>query len=144
MFLLIQPISEQSKALWGKMNVQQMLEHLTDFFNVSVEKIIFPLVTPEEFLPKYRQFLYSEKKFKENTKAPEEVLGEEPLPLRSASLQEAKDKLQKTVEYFFHYFETNVDKKTMHPAFGQLNFEEWVLLHYKHVTHHLRQFKMMP
>ncbi len=140
MFGLMQSLSEQSQQLWGKMNAQQMVEHLTDFFNVSVEKIIFPLVTPEEHLPKYREFLYSNKEFKENTKAPAGVLGEEPLPLRTASLQSAKDQLKETVSYFFEYFKKEPAKKTMHPAFGMLNFDEWVMLHYKHVRHHLRQF----
>ena len=126
------------------MNAQQMTEHWTDFFNVSVEKIIFPLVTPPEHLARYREFLYSDKAFKENTKAPAEVLGEEPLPLRTATLQDAKDKLKKTVEYFFKYFNDEPEKVTLHPAFGMLLYSEWLMLHYKHVKHHLRQFNLIP
>jgi len=34
-------------------------------------------------------------------------------------------------------------KTTLHPVFGELNFEEWILLHYKHVTHHLKQFGLI-
>ncbi|TXH28993.1 MAG: DUF1569 domain-containing protein, partial [Cyclobacteriaceae bacterium] len=34
-------------------------------------------------------------------------------------------------------------KKTTHPVFGALNFDEWILLHYKHVTHHSRQFGLI-
>lgn len=144
MFTLLGQLTEQSTAQWGKMNAQQMTEHLTDFFNVSVEKIIFPLITPPEHLARYREFLYSEKVFKENTKAPAEVLGEDPLPLRAATLTDAKEKLKKTVEYFFKYFEAEPGKETMHPVFGMLHFSEWLMLHYKHVTHHLRQFNLMP
>jgi hypothetical protein len=144
MFMLMRPLSEQSPAQWGKMNAQQMTEHLTDFFNVSVEKIIFPLITPPEHLAKYREFLYSDKAFRENTKAPAEVLGEVPLPLRAATLQDAKDKLKKTVEYFFQYFDAEPGKETMHPVFGMLSYSEWLMLHYKHVKHHLRQFNLIP
>ncbi len=140
MFLLLQNMNNETKSIWGKMNAQQMLEHLSDFFDVSAEKIIFPLVTPQEHLPKYKEFLLSDKEFRENTKAPVSVLGEEPLPLRQPSLQAAKENLEKSVEDFIFYFKADSQKKTMHPVFGLLNFDEWVSLHYKHVRHHLRQF----
>jgi oxepin-CoA hydrolase/3-oxo-5,6-dehydrosuberyl-CoA semialdehyde dehydrogenase len=142
-FLLLQNLSDDSTALWGKMNARQMLEHLNDFYEVSFEKIIFPLITAEEHLPKYREFLYSEKPFKENTKAPAAVLGEEPSPIRTASLQAAKDLLKQTVEYFFNYFQKDPLIKTSHPVFGALNYDEWVMLHYKHVTHHFKQFNLL-
>lgn len=128
---------------WGKMNGQQMVEHVGLFFLVSTQKLRFELAVPEEHLPKYREFLYSEKQFRENTKAPASVLGEETLPLRFANMEEAVDKLKKSVDGFVEFFKNNPDKKTLHPAFGELNFDEWVLLHYKHVTHHLRQFGLM-
>ena len=143
MFLLLQKMNTDTKRNWGKMNAQQMLEHLSDFFDVSAGKLIFPLVTPEEHLPKYKEFLQSDKEFRENTKAPVSVLGEEPIALRQPSLQAAKESLEKSVEDFVLYFKTDSQKKTMHPVFGLLNFEEWVSLHYKHVRHHLRQFSLI-
>jgi hypothetical protein len=80
----------------------------------------------------------SEKEFRENTKAP--VLPEEPLPLRYTTMDEAIMDLEKQVNDFFNYFADDPEKKTLHPAFGELNFEEWVQLHHKHVKHHLKQF----
>ncbi|MEO6489552.1 MAG: DUF1569 domain-containing protein [Ferruginibacter sp.] len=129
---------------WGKMSAQQMVEHLADFFNVSTEKIIFDLVTPEEHLPKYKEFLLSDKQFRENTKAPASVLGEDPLPLKYVSYGIAVDELRAAIDSFIEYFKNAPGKKTSHPVFGPLDFEEWVLLHYKHVTHHLRQFEHHP
>jgi hypothetical protein len=143
MFDLLKDFSETQINKWGKMNAQQMLEHLRDFFMVSTEELHFDLAVPEEYLPKYREFLLSEKEFRENTKAPPSVLGEEPLPERFSSLPEAKLALQKAVNYFFEYFKKNADKTTLHPAFGKLNFDDWVLLHYKHVRHHFRQFGLL-
>ena len=143
MFLLLEKLTAEKKQVWGKMNAQQMLEHLADFFNVSTGKIIFDLVTPVEHLPKYREFLYSDKEFRENTKAPAAVLGEEPLPQRKPNLESAKEDLKKSVEEFVNFFQADTEKKTLHPVFGPLNFEEWVLLHYKHVRHHLRQFALL-
>lgn len=140
MFSIIDQLHEQAIPVWGIMNSHEMIEHLTDFFNVSVEKIIFPLMIPAEQLPKYREFLYSDKAFRENTKAPAAVLGDIPLPLRAASFAEAKNALKETVAHFIDYFTVQPGKASMHPVFGMLNFDEWVMLHYKHVQHHLRQF----
>ncbi len=143
MFALLNNFSELHNNKWGKMNAQQMIEHLRDFFMVSTGELYFELAVPEEYLPKYREFLMSDKEFRENTKAPPSVLGEEPLPQRFSSLEEAKLALQKAVNCFFEYFQKNQDAKTLHPAFGKLNFDDWVLLHYKHVRHHFRQFGLI-
>lgn len=142
LFLLLEKLPADKKQVWGKMNAHQMLEHLADFFDVSSGKIIFDLVTPPEHLPKYREFLYSDKEFRENTKAPHTVLGDEPMPLREPSFDAAKERLKQSVEEFINFFSVSKDK-TIHPVFGALTFDEWVLLHYKHVRHHLRQFALL-
>ncbi len=144
LFVYLNNVQTDTAAAWGTMNAHQMVEHLSDFFHVSTAKLIFSLVTPEAHLPKYREFLYSEKPFKENTKAPANVLGDTPMPYRYPDLATAIEKLQEAVAEFFNFFSLDPLKTTMHPAFGMLNFEEWVLLHYKHVTHHLRQFQILP
>lgn len=137
---LLKNLPQAAKSNWGKMNAQQMVEHLADFFNVSTELLHFDMVTPEEHLPKYKEFLLSDKQFRENTKAPASVLGENPLPERYSSYADAISGLKTAVENFENYFKLHPGKKTSHPVFGPLNFDEWVLLHYKHITHHLRQF----
>ena len=143
LLLLVNTLKGDEKAKWGKMNAQQMIEHVSGFFKVATQKIHFPLTTPVEHLPKYKEFLLSEKEFKENTKAPATVLPEEPLPLRYSTMQEAKDQLKKSVEEFFEFFKDDTSKTTLHPVFGQLNFDEWVQLHHKHVIHHLKQFGLI-
>lgn len=142
-FELLSKLDANKEPTWGKMNAQQMLEHLNDFYEVSIKKLTFALTVPIEHLPKYREFLFSDKPFRENTKAPETVLGEEPLPLRTASLYAAKAQLQQTVNDFFEFFAEAPSKTTTHPVFGPLNFEEWILLHHKHVLHHLKQFELI-
>ena len=135
---LLNALQADAAGKWGKMNGQQMVEHVAGFFKVSTGKIKFPLVTPVEHLPKYKEFLNSDKEFRENTKAP--VLPEDPLPVRFATMTESTNELEKEIKEFVDLFSNNDRVKTMHPVFGELNFDEWVLLHYKHVTHHLRQF----
>ena len=140
---LLKNLQTETTGNWGKMNAQQMVEHVATFFNVSAGNIKFELVTPVEYLPKYREFLFSDKEFRENTKAPTNVIGEEALPLRFASMDEALENLTKSITAFENYFKEDAEKITLHPVFGELNFEEWVLLHYKHVMHHARQFGLM-
>jgi oxepin-CoA hydrolase/3-oxo-5,6-dehydrosuberyl-CoA semialdehyde dehydrogenase len=135
---LVKQIDVTASPCWGKMNTQQMIEHVAAFFKVSTNKLQFPLTTPPEHLPKFKEFLMSEKEFRENTKAP--VLPPEPLPLQFGSMNEAVDELEKEVHAFTGYFADDTEKRTQHPAFGELNFEEWVQLHHKHVKHHLKQF----
>jgi hypothetical protein len=144
LFISLQQLHADAMPKWGKMNAQQMVEHLVDFVDLSVEKIHFPLSVPEEDLPKYKAFLMSEKQFRENTKAPSSVLGENPLPIKLDSLETAVNHLKISVTDFFSFFEENPDKKTLHPAFGWLNYEEWLTLHFKHISHHLRQFELIP
>jgi len=135
---LVKKIDPSVSSRWGKMNAQQMVEHVAVFFKVSTNKLQFPLTTPAEHLPKYKEFLMSEKEFRENTRAP--VLPDEPLPLQYSNMTDAFAELEKEVNDFFIYFADDQQKKTLHPAFGELNFEEWVQLHHKHVKHHLKQF----
>jgi len=135
---LMRTIDAATVPRWGKMSAQQMVEHVSGFFKISTEKLIFPLTTAVEHLPKYREFLLSEKEFRENTKAP--ILPPHPLPVKYPTMDHAVADLQKQVNDFFEYFRERPEKKTLHPAFGELNFEEWVQLHHKHVKHHLKQF----
>ena len=139
--ILFSDLEGKEIGKWGKMNSQQAIEHMSAFFKVSTGKIHFPLTTPIEHLPKYKEFLLSDKEFRENTKAP--VLPEEPLPLHYSTMQKATDELKKSVADFFEFFKDDSFKTTLHPAFGELNFDEWVQLHHKHVTHHLKQFGLM-
>jgi len=137
---LLNNLPASTEGKWGKMNAQQMVEHVTGFFRVSSNKQHFPLVSPSEHLPKLKAFLLSDKEFRENTKAPTSVIGEEPLPIRTNSMEEAIAGLQQSIAEFVNYFEGDPYKTTLHPVFGELNFDEWVLLHYKHMVHHAKQF----
>ncbi len=140
---LLRNADRNTAAKWGKMSFQQMVEHVADFFKVSSNKVQLPLVTAIEHLPKYKEFLLSDKQFRENTKAPTAVLGDEPLPVRNPNMEIAISKLQHQIDSFVSYFQQNPDAKTCHPVFGELDFSEWVLLHYKHVIHHARQFGLV-
>jgi hypothetical protein len=135
---LLQQLKANTPARWGKMNVQQMIEHFGDAVMVASGKLKLPVMTPPEKLPTYREFLMSEKPFKENTRNP--LLGEAPLPPKKNTKEAAIGKLQEELIYFFQIFRNNPGLKTTNPIFGELNYEENIQLLYKHALHHLRQF----
>jgi hypothetical protein len=124
---------------WGKMNPQQMVEHLSrDAFRVASGKVTFPLMTPEEHIPKMQEFLRSDKQFKENTV--NKLLATEPVPVVHQNMSEALTELRAEIDYFFETFQQEPGKKVVNPSFGEMDFELQVLLLHKHALHHLRQF----
>lgn len=135
---LLQKLPAETAPRWGKMNLQQMIEHFIDVTMVASGKIKLPIVTPADKLSRFRDFMMSEKPFKENTKSP--VLGEEPTPQKKHTKEAAIGKLQEELIHFFEAFEKNPSLITTHPVFGELNFEENIQIMHKHALHHLKQF----
>ena len=140
---LLLSANPEQPGKWGLMNLMQMTEHLADFFRLSTGDIVFELAVNEADLPKYTAFLFTDKTFKENTKAPLSVMPEFPHPAKHAHYKDSIMDLQKAIEHFFQYFADNESKTTLHPVFGMLDFQGWLQLHYKHVTHHMRQFELI-
>ena len=127
---------------WGKMDSQQMVEHLRDICKLANGKILLPLLNTEpEKLAQARAFLMTEDLFKENTRVP--VMPEEPKPHKYASLKEAIAKTQTELESVFSVYTTDPTLQLMHPMFGELNYTEQIHYLYKHIRHHMRQFGLV-
>ena len=141
---LLQQLPPGTAARWGKMNVQQMIEHLGgDAIRTASGRLIFEkILTAPEQLARMRAFMMSEKPFKENTVNP--LMGNEPASMRYKTVQGAIGALQQELIYFFEVFEKNPLLITRNPFFGDLNFDENVQLLYKHALHHLKQFGVEP
>jgi hypothetical protein len=136
---LLQSIPSTTAPRWGKMNLQQMIEHLGDAVRMSSGRLPAPrLLTPVENLPRMRDFLFSDKPFKENT--PNPLLPDTPAPVRFSTFDAALDELELQLDYFFTVFDANPALETLNPFFGLLDFEGNVQLLHKHAAHHLRQF----
>ncbi len=139
---LLQKLSGDEKGKWGKMDGQQMVEHLRDILKLANGKIILPLMNTEpDRLAKARTFMMSDGLFQENTRVP--VMPEEPRAHKYASLQEAIAKTEKELNDVFTVYAADASKVLMHPMFGELNYEQQVHYLDKHVRHHLRQFGLV-
>jgi len=140
----LQQLDPATPPLWGKMSVQQMIEH---FSSVALKTAngrynATAILTPPEQRPKMMEFLLSEKPFKKNLKNP--LLGDEPAPLRFNTVQGAIADLHSELIYFFEVFEKSPLHTTRNPFYGDLNFDQNVQLLYKHAFHHLKQFGVQP
>ena len=136
---LLKSIAPDTAPHWGKLSLQQMIEHFADAVRIAASTASdVTIVTPEEHLPKMQAFIMSEKPFRENTRNP--LLPETPSPVRHASVAEALNDLQAALDAFFETFYTNENRTTCNPIFGELNFDHNIQLLHKHAVHHLRQF----
>ena len=116
-----------------------MVEHFSESVRIASGKTAHTdFVFPPDQLQKNREFVLSEKPFRENT--PNPLMPEVPAPVINVSTEEAMSELDKEIKFFFTVFEKNNLQVTRNPFFGDLNFEQNVHLLHKHALHHLRQF----
>ncbi|MCP1996404.1 DUF1569 domain-containing protein [Flavobacterium sp. HSC-61S13] len=132
----INRLENDTKPLWGTMNVAQMLSHC----NVSYELVYedgFPKPgTFKKLLLTWfvKQAVVSEKPYKKNgPTAPEFIIKE----TKDFYIEKQRliNYIIKTQELGENYFEG----KQSH-SFGRLKAVEWNNMFYKHLDHHLTQF----
>jgi len=135
-------LNEDSKANWGKMSAQHMVEHLAMQFDVATGKKEMEVVTPEKLWEKYSDSLYNYRKMPQNYEAPYLKKGELS-KLEFDNLETAKQHLLSQIEIYKNYFKENPEAKHANPVYGPLNKEEWDLLNTKHFHHHFEQFGLI-
>ncbi len=132
----INNLSPQTPALWGKMNVAQMLAHC----NVTYELVYDNKHPKPNFLMKQMIKLFAKKTVTGSTPY-KQSLRTAPMFLIAddrdfqAEKQRLIDYLRKTQQLGEDHF----DDKESH-SFGHLSKDEWNNLFYKHLDHHLKQF----
>jgi oxepin-CoA hydrolase/3-oxo-5,6-dehydrosuberyl-CoA semialdehyde dehydrogenase len=136
-------LSETSKAQWGKMTAQHMVEHLEYTYRIASGEIRdFEIATPERYLEKTHDSLYS---FDPMPKGHNFPLAEKSNidSLIRSDLETAKQMLLEAREEYLTYFEENPDAIVQNVVFGELNKFEWYLLERKHLNHHFEQFNLL-
>lgn len=134
-------ITADEKGAWGVMNGIQMVEHMSDSVRIANGKDPKKLLLNAEQSQKAREFMLSDKPFRENTRNIE--LPDIPPAPRNKSMEDAIMELKKEIADFFDSFKDTEQKTVMNPFFGPLTFEEWVHLLDKHAKHHLKQFRQL-
>lgn len=139
---LLQQIPSDTQPLWGKMNLQQMVEHLAAAVKVASGQLTLPGNPDRSIWERSKAFLMTEKPFRENTQNP--FLPEEPFPIRQHTLAASINMLQSALIEFFAIYSQDPAKRVMNLIFGELDFAAQVQLLHKHALHHLRQFGVEP
>lgn len=141
LFEYLAQLTAEDQPKWGIMTAQHMVEHLSSLFLFTIEKVkLKPFFDAEKLERNYKYLIKDKRPFSKNIKLPH-LQGLQ--PLRFDSLAAAIQVLKKFVEQFYAFFTIYPDKKTLHPAIGMLNFEEWEWNHYSHTRHHLEQFDLL-
>jgi oxepin-CoA hydrolase/3-oxo-5,6-dehydrosuberyl-CoA semialdehyde dehydrogenase len=137
---ILNNLSAETKPNWGKMNAQQMIEHLTIGIKMSTGKVSYPFEVDEEIMSKMKAFLYTDKPMKKDIAV---AFAKENPELINEELELAIDEF--VIEWidFEEYYELNPNTTNSHPYYGNLTYEEWCLLHKKHFTHHFDQFGLL-
>lgn len=134
----INNVAENSKPLWGKMNVCQMTTHCTIWNNWVLGKGDF--MYRQEFLGK----IFGSMALKSNTKDDKPIGRNMPAGNAFIVRDQACDlKNQKAI--WLNQIDTYANfsnDKFIHDFFGKMTVEQIGIFAYKHNDHHLRQFNL--
>lgn len=137
----LQKLCNNSEPLFGNMNAQQMIEHLSTVTQIPNGNLKIAVFVDDEKAARRKPFLNTDNEIQVGFKAP--FLSENPVPLKFNSIDEAIDDLIQQVAIFFEVFEKDKTRKVIHPFFGELDFEYWKKFQIKHFTHHFKQFGLI-
>ena len=131
----LKKLTRDSKPLWGKMEVAQMLAHCTEAFKIPLDNNI-PNRSFMGFLfgGMAKKMIFSPKPYKQNlpTSSNFIIKGERDFTVEKQNLM--------TVMAKFYSGGPNHLGNLYHPFFGKLTGEEWGIAMHKHLDHHLTQF----
>lgn len=134
-------LKPDATPLFGLMTAQHMVEHLAMAVGHSNGKMPQKLYTPTDKLPAMRKFLLSDKEFPVGVLSP--ITGANLLPLTKPDLAAAIEELNHELEKFHQYFQEHPTATPVNAVFGPLTYDEWLIAHNKHFTHHFKQFALL-
>jgi hypothetical protein len=140
MLVQLSKLSATSKAKWGSMSAQRMVEHLADALYMSIGKGDFQLEVAEERIERMQAWLETDKPMAKNVQV---SFATPSTPLRNDEIETAIDEFTDAFLMFLEYYEENLGQTHLHPFYGNLNFSQWKRLHTKHFAHHFEQFGLL-
>lgn len=140
---LLEKLTTETQPVFGIMTPQHMVEHLILLVKLSTGGIKGQLMRSEETAAKWKQgLIYTDMEFPQGIRVPGQEENTVP-ELRYENLEKAIEKLKSELKIFEEFHKDDIKKSTMHPALGLLNYDEWIVFHNKHFTHHFKQFGLI-
>ena len=130
----VQQLSHDKQPHWGRMEIGQMVAHVSDQLRMAVGGVDIQAVRgPLRFPPMRYLIVHLLPWPKGKAKAPPEAFTTSPTTL---------DADRRTlVELIERFAATPPEQlKPLHPLFGRMTSHDWDVLSYGHLDHHLRQF----
>ncbi len=135
----IMQLRPESERQWGSMGVAQTLAHCTSGIEMAMgvihaKRAPFPgnligrLIKPLVFR--------DDKPMRRDSPSSPELFPANPA---KCDFQRERSRLIAAIDSFASHGRAGSSRHS-HPFFGPLNPEQWAILMYKHVDHHLRQF----
>ena len=134
-------LSISSRARWGGMIAQQMVEHLVWALEIANGLVEVKCDVHPKLVARLREFLFNNTPTSHDFMNP--LLKKGLPPDRFSGIPEARSELRRQVDLFLGEPESEWTKLRTHPVFGQLDHEEWERSQYKHFFHHLLQFSLI-
>lgn len=133
-------LKSDTSALFGIMTAQHMVEHLLMTLELSAGKGYVPLAFPIEKAEKIKgAVIHTSNPLPLGFKSP--LMPSEGLPpLLYPNLSSSVQQLERGLDEFERYYGKDRNAKLVNPSLGELNYEEWLVFHGKHFSHHFKQF----
>ena len=132
----INKLTPETKPLWGKMSVDQMLAHLNVAYEMAFEDNHPKPGAFKRFLLKtfVKDTVVNDKPYKRSSQTAPEFLIKD-----SKNFNQEKQRLIAYINKTQQLGQPHFEGKPSH-SFGELTSSEWNNMFYKHLDHHLSQF----
>jgi hypothetical protein len=129
----IESLTPESKALWGKMTVDQMLKHANEAILIAFDEKTLKINFLMRFLGKMMKNKVFNSEFKKNSPTAPEFIFKEHFDFEVVQ--------QELITNFSRFAQGHNAIKVMdHPFWGKMTYEDWDKLMWNHMDHHLKQF----
>ena len=125
-------LAPTARARWGRMSVTQMLRHIAGGLRMATGELVIPgRNSPLRLFP-IRQLIVFVLPFPHNAPTAPALISTE-----TFDFEEERATLRSLISSFA---KREIREWPEHPAFGPLDREQWGVMAWKHLDHHLRQF----
>lgn len=132
----IERLTAESQALWGVMDVAQMMAHVVEVIKNGLHEKREPRQLRGYIIaPFWRHKYYNDKPYKLKnvpTHPSYKMVDPKDFETEKAALLQYINR--------FHKEGREKSKDAVHPVLGRFTPEQWAIGQYKHLDHHLRQF----
>ena len=138
---LLNSLSPETKANFGLMTPQHMIEHLVKAIESATVQYEGERESPaNEQQIGMQQFIKSGSVLSHR---PSDKTKADLPPLDYSSIEEAISHIPKAVQDFYDFHDDNPDYKPYASYLGEVSFEDIELFHFMHIRYHLWQFDLL-